>query len=221
MEKRVSIVIPTLNEEGNLGTVLKSLPQQNFEIIIVDGHSKDNTVALAKKMRANVYFDNIGKGSALRIGVAKASGTKIIMMDADCSHIGQEIPLLLAGLEAGYDIVMGSRFLQGGGSDDITFIRKIGNKLFIFLVNLIWRQNYSDLCYGYRAFNKIAWEKLDLSQNGFGIETEISIQSAKKKLKSLEVPSYEKKRQQGNGNLKTFKDGWVVLKTIIKQLFKK
>jgi hypothetical protein len=83
---------------------------------------------------------------------------------------------------------------------------------------LFWGAKYSDLCYGYRAFKNGAWRKLNLSTPGFGIETEISIRAAKKKLKVLEVPSFEKKRLHGEGNLKTFKDGWVILHTILKEL---
>jgi len=79
--------------------------------------------------------------------------------------------------------------------------------------------NYSDLCYGYRSFTKSATEKLKLSTYSFGIETEISIHSAKYKLKVLEVPSYEKKRKHGAGKLRTFKHGFQVLNLIIKEIF--
>jgi glycosyltransferase involved in cell wall biosynthesis len=148
-----------------------------------------------------------------------AKGDIVIMMDADCSHKSSEIGLLTEGIKAGFDVCMGSRFIQGGGTEDMSWHRKMGNKIFVFLVNSIWRMNYSDLCYGYRSFRKNCINKLNLKQDGFGIETEISIKAAKKKLRVLEVPSYEKARDSGEGRLRTFSDGWRIFKTIIHEMF--
>ena len=220
---KVSIVIPTYNEEKNLPILLEEIKLLNLsnEIIIVDGHSEDKTVQMAKKFDCKILYDNIGKGSALRKGLAEAKGDIVICMDADLSMPSNEIHLLIAGIQAGYDICMGSRFIQGGGTEDMTFIRKFGNKFFIFLVNMIWHMKYSDLCYGYRSLRKSCIEQLDLKSDGFGIETEISIKAAKNNLKVLEVPSFEKARKYGKGNLKTFSDGLNILKTIMSELLDK
>ncbi|MDI6826247.1 MAG: glycosyltransferase family 2 protein [Candidatus Aenigmarchaeota archaeon] len=216
---KVSVVIPTLNEGKNLPKVLKDISKSVDEVIVVDGHSTDNTVNIAKKFGAKVIFDDVGKGSALRKGMEAAKGDIVMTMDADCSHKSSEIGLLTEGIKAGFDICMGSRFIQGGGTEDMPWYRKLGNKFFVFLVNLIWDMNYSDLCYGYRSFRKSCINKLSLKQDGFGIETEIAIKAAKKKLKVLEVPSYEKGRASGEGKLRTFSDGWLILKTIIREMF--
>ena len=96
--------------------------------------------------------------------------------------------------------------------------RKLGNKFFVFLVNLIWGMHYSDLCYGYRSFRKSCIRKLSLREDRFGIETEIAIKAAKKKLRVLEVPSFEKGRVAGEGKLKTFRDGFSILRTILREL---
>ena len=220
-KSKVSIIIPTLNEERNLPIVLRDLKKLDFidEIIIVDGYSKDKTVKIAKKFGCKIIYDNKGKGSALKVGMNAAKGNIVVNMDADCSMTANEILLLKAGIEAGYDVCMGSRFIQGGGTEDMPFLRKFGNKFFVFLVNLFWGMNYSDLCYGYRAFRKNIIKKLDLKRDGFGIETEMSIKAAKKGLRVLEVPSFEKARAFGKGNLRTFSDGWNILKTIIEELF--
>jgi glycosyltransferase involved in cell wall biosynthesis len=222
----VSIVIPTKNEEKNIGYVLKDIKKffeekkdMKYEVIIVDAYSKDRTVEIAKKFGAKVIFDEFGKGSALIKGMKRAKGDIIISMDADCSNRVNELELLISGIKAGYDVCMGSRFLQGGGTGDMPLIRKIGNKFFVFLVNLLYHANYSDLCYGYRSFKRSAIKKLKLEEKGFGIETEISIKAIKEKLKVLEVPSFEKPRKFGKGNLKTLRDGFVILKVIIKNLF--
>jgi len=219
---KVSIVIPTLNEEKNLSILLEELKKIDLinEIIVVDGNSKDKTVQVAKKYRCKVLYDGIGKGSALRKGMNAAKADIVISMDADNSMLSDEICLLVSGIEADYDVCMGSRFMQGGGSDDISLLRKMGNRFFVFLVNLFWQMNYSDLCYGYRAFKKSCIQDLDLKSDGFGIETEISIKVAKQGLKVLEVPSYEKPRKFGTGKLRTFSDGWNIFKTIIDELLK-
>jgi len=218
MKPKVSVIIPTLNEEKNLPIVLKEIPEYVYEIIIVDGYSKDKTVEQAKRFKCKIIYDNKGKGSALIKGMKEAKGDIIIMMDADCSHRINEFPLLIGGIKTGYDVCMGSRFIQGGGTADMPWYRMLGNKFFVMLVNLLWGMNYSDLCYGYRSLSKEAVKKLNLKSNSFAIETEISIHAAKKKLKVVEVPSFEKSRRYGKGKLRTFKHGWEILKTIIREI---
>jgi len=215
---KVSVVIPTLNEERNLPRVLKEIPKNVNEIIVVDGYSKDKTIQIAQRFGAKILYDRIGKGSALRKGMEASVGDIVITMDADYSHKSSEIGLLIEGIKGGFDICMGSRFIQGGGTEDMPWYRRLGNKFFVFLVNSIWGMNYSDLCYGYRSFRKDCIKKLNLKSDGFGIEAEISIEAAKKKLRVLEVPSYEKKRKFGKGNLRTFRDGFLILKTIVSEM---
>ena len=216
----VSIVIPTLNEERNIGSLLRQvspiLKGYNHEIIVVDGHSKDRTVRIAKSMGAKVIYDNLGKGSALTKGIGAAKGRIIVSMDADLSNRARELKLLIAGIETGYDICMGSRFLTGGGSDDMPLIRKMGNGFFVWIVNRIYGSRYTDLCYGYRSFARNVPKRLKLEEKGFGIEAEISIKAVKMGMKTLEVPSYEKKREAGQAKLMTVRDGWVILKTIMR-----
>jgi len=159
MKPKVSVIIPTLNEEKNLPIVLKEIPEYVYEIIIVDGYSKDKTVEQAKRFKCKIIYDNKGKGSALIKGMKEAKGDIIIMMDADCSHRINEFPLLIGGIEIGYDVCMGSRFIQGGGTADMPWYRMLGNKFFVTLVNLLWGMNYSDLCYGYRSLSKEAVKK--------------------------------------------------------------
>ena len=226
-QSKISLVIPTLNEEKNIEKILSDIESSDIkidEIIIVDGYSKDNTVKIAKKYGAKIIYDTEdgsrgGKGLALRRGMNTAKGDIVINMDADCSNLPSELVLLIAGIKAGYDVCMGSRFLQGGGTEDMPFHRKFGNKLFVFWVNLLWGMQYSDLAYGFRAFKKDVINDLNLNSDGFGIETEMSIKCAKRNLKVLEVPSYEKTRMYGEGNLKTIKDGWEIFKVIMKEVF--
>ncbi|MEM0087044.1 MAG: glycosyltransferase family 2 protein, partial [Candidatus Micrarchaeaceae archaeon] len=218
----VSIVIPTLNEARNIGRVIKDIKQAldgySYEIIVVDKHSKDNTAGIARRLGARIIYDDVGKGSALVKGIKESKGSVIISMDADLSHRANELKLLITAIEAGHDIAMGSRFIIGGGTEDMPLIRKLGNKFFVGLVNALFHANYTDMCYGYRSFRRGVMQKLDLKEPGFGIETEISIKAIKKGLNIIEIPSFEKRRAHGNGNLRTFRDGYIILKTILKNL---
>jgi len=221
--KRVSIVIPTLNEGRNIGEVIRGVEKQlagyDYEIVIVDGHSRDRTVDVARRMGARIVYDDLGKGSALVRGVKAARGDIIVSMDADLSNEPRELVLLIDAIDIGYDLCTGSRFLTGGGSEDIPPLRVFGNKFFVFLVNIIFHANYTDMCYGYRSFRKGVVERLGLREVGFGIETEINIKAVKKGLKVIEIPSTEKKRASGEGKLRTFGDGYVILKTILGNAF--
>ncbi len=218
----VSIIIPTLNEGRNMNALMKGIRevmrQYRYEVIIVDGHSMDNTVELARRHGARVIYDSRGKGSALIKGMAAARGAITISMDADLSNRPNELRLLIAGIEAGYDVCMGSRFLTGGGSDDMSLHRRLGNKAFVALVNLIYGSNYTDMCYGYRSFARGVSKRMGLKEKGFGIETEISIKARKMRMKVLEVPSYEKLRAYGEGKLRSFSDGSIILRTIMRNL---
>ena len=153
MDTKVSLIIPTLNEEENLDILLNKINKSEikksiYEIIIVDGYSTDNTVDIAKKFKTKIIYDKIGKGSALRKGLKEAKGDILITLDADCSHGIEEIEPMINTIKSGFDVCMGSRFMKGGRTKDMTPIRMFGNKFFLFLVNLIWGTNYTDLCYG-------------------------------------------------------------------------
>jgi hypothetical protein len=136
------------------------------------------------------------------------------MMDADGSMDPEEIPIFVEPLLNGYDVAKGSRIL--GGSEDLTLFRRFGNFCFVTLVNVLYDTDYTDLCYGYRAFTREAMGRMKLKSNGFDVETEQSILMKKLGLKVYEVPSYERKRMHGVGNLRTFRDGWRILMRILK-----
>ena len=116
----ISVVVPTLNEEGNIGRLIDGLKevlsQYKYEIIVVDSHSSDRTVEIAKGRGAKILYSPKGKGLALMNGLKAARGQIQIAMDADLSHAPIESKLLIAGIETGYDVCMGSRFIIGGGS---------------------------------------------------------------------------------------------------------
>ena len=97
-------------------------------------------------------------------------------------------------------------------------LRRMGNNFFVWLVNILYGAHYTDLCYGYRSFSKEAIKILNLKEDGFGIETEISIKARKHSLKVMEVPSFEKRRAHGEGKLRSIQDGYKILCTIFTNL---
>ncbi len=228
VQPRVSVVIPTLNEARNLEHVFAALPAGLHEVIVVDGHSVDGTPEVARQLRPDVRIVNqtrTGKGNALACGFSAATGDIIVMIDADGSTDPAEIPSFVRALTAGADFAKGSRFASGGGSSDITPLRRLGNRALGLVVNALYRTRYSDLCYGYNAFwarhvpvfglraetpgQRAAWG------DGFEIETLINIRAAAAGLAITEVPSFEYPRIHGTSNLRTLRDGQRVLRTIV------
>jgi glycosyltransferase involved in cell wall biosynthesis len=228
---RVSVVIPALNEARNLPHVLARLPLDVHEVIVVDGHSVDDTVAVAQRLRPDVRIvmqTRKGKGNALACGFAAATGDIIAMIDADGSADPGEIPRFIRALTDGADFAKGTRFVPGGGSSDITRLRALGNRTLSAFVNLCYGTRYTDLCYGFNAFWRRHVPVLGLDPitvasagdgllwgDGFEVETLIHVRVADAGLVVTEVPSFEHSRIHGVSNLSAFSDGLRVLRTIL------
>ncbi|QIJ77548.1 glycosyltransferase [Methylobacterium sp. NI91] len=216
----VSFVIPTLNEAENLPYLLPRIPAWAHEIIIVDGRSTDDTIAVARALCEDVRIvlePAKGKGLALRAGFEAATGDIIIMLDADGSMLPEEAMSFVGALIAGADLVKGSRFCQGGTTDDMSYFRMFGNWGLTQLVRLFYGGDFTDLCYGYMAFWRRHVRTLNVNCPGFEVETLINLRAIKADLKIVEVASFEATRISGVSNLRAIPDGWSVLKTIFRE----
>jgi glycosyltransferase involved in cell wall biosynthesis len=230
----VSVVIPTLNEELNLPHVFGALPAGLHEVVLVDGGSVDNTVAVARELRPDVIVvrqTRTGKGNALASGFAACTGDAIVMIDADGSTDPAEITRFVQALIDGAEYAKGSRFNKGGHSDDITPLRRVGNEGLNFVVNKLFGTKFTDLNYGYNAFWRRVVPVMDLPStelappadggklwgDGFEIETMINIRVAGSGMRVKEVSSIERLRIHGTSNLNTFRDGARVLRTILSE----
>ena len=225
---RVSVVIPTYNEAKNLPHVFSLLPEDVHEVIVVDGRSVDDTIAVARSLRPDVRIvrqNRRGKGNAMACGFAAVTGDIVVMLDADGSADPREIPRFVQALVEGADYAKGTRFANGGGSADITRMRAWGNRWLNRSANLLFGTRYTDLCYGYNAFWEHCLAVLDLKPgdhdedrkrwgDGFEIETIINTRVAKAKLRIVEVPSFEFERIHGQSNLNTWRDGLRVLRAL-------
>jgi glycosyltransferase involved in cell wall biosynthesis len=227
---RVSIVIPALNEALNLSVVLPQLPRVH-EVILVDGGSVDGTVMAARRALPSIVTvlqRRRGRGNALAAGFARVTGDIVVMFNADGSADPDEVTRFVQALKSGADFAKGSRFTPGGGSADMTRMRRWVNWLLNLAFNLSFGTRYNDLCYGYNAFWADLIPLLDLPDHaaaappsgrmvwgdGFEIETIINCRFAAAGVVIAEVPSVEKPRMFGESNLRPVSDRIRVLKTL-------
>ncbi len=235
-EPTITIVIPARNEARNLEVILPRLPAVH-EVILVDGHSVDDTVDTARRLMREIVVltqDRVGKGNAMACGFRAATGQIVVMLDADGSADPAEIPAFVEALVGGADFAKGSRFVRDAraGSEDITALRRAGNAGLNLVANRLFHARFTDLCYGYNAFWRAIVPVLDLPEpsphrdgetpttelrwgDGFEIETLINCRVAAAGLTITEVPSTERRRIHGVTNLRTFSDGGRVLRTLL------
>lgn len=216
----VSVVIPAMNEAENLPYVFGSLPEWIHEVVLVDGDSTDDTVAVARRLRPDVKVvtqRGKGKGDALIAGFAACTGEIVVMVDADGSADGGEIVAYVSALVGGADFAKGSRFANGGGTDDMTPVRKLGNRVLTGLVNRKFGARYTDLCYGYNAFWRHCLERIALDCAGFEVETLMNIRVVRAGYRVQEIPSHEYRRIHGDSNLRAVRDGLRVLRVILRE----
>ena len=218
---KVSLIIPSLNEEGGIGKTIKEIPRDFVDqIIVVDGHSTDKTVEEAMTVLGpndNVVIQKRdGFGGALFDGFDLAQGETVMIMDADGSHNPNDIPKILSKMGPN-TLVLASRYAKGGRSDDDTFVRKLGNWVFTKLINIVYGVKVTDALYLFIAISRDDFKGLDLKNHGFGVCIEFLVRAKKIGLRFEEVPAIERARLHGESKVSAFRDGLKMLKMILKK----
>jgi len=227
---KLSVIIPCYNEKQTIGAILKKVIQSlqnykflNYEILIIDDHSKDGTDKILKDLsqeeKINVYFHdrNLGKGAAIQTALQYVTGDLIIIQDADLEYDPFDYnKLLLPFFETNADVVYGSRFLGGGKYVRIHFFwHYIANKILTFICNLFINLNLTDMETGYKVFKTEALKNISLKEKTFSFEPEVTIKLSKKNYKFFEVPITYNGRSYQEGKKIGLKDAFIALKTII------
>ena len=224
---KISIVIPAKNEEATLGKVLedinKVIPTLNdyeVEVICVDDHSTDSTASIANSFGAKVVENpnKSGKGMALRTGFQASTGDILVMMDADCSHRPEHLPVFLDALEDGVGLVIGSRVW--GGSDEYEHIRALGNVFLTSLVGLCMGRYLSDALNGYKVFRRDVFSDFKYTSKAFEIEIEIIANTLRKGYRIVEVNSHERARAGGKEKSSVVRHGTRFLLRILWERFR-
>jgi glycosyltransferase involved in cell wall biosynthesis len=216
----ISVIIPTLNEAGNLPYVLNTIPKWVDEIIVVDGRSIDDTARVARVLRPDVrivHENRPGKGIALRAGLAAARGELLVIMDADGSMNGAEIELFRDKLVGGADYVKGSRFRSGGSSTDITRLRRFGDRGICALIRLFFGARFTDGTFGFKALWARSVDAVRPDTDGFEVELLLDIRAHRAGLSIAEVPCFELHRIHGVSNLNAFSDGLRCFRVILQE----
>ena len=227
--KKLSIIIPCYNEQDTILNILEEVGKFNDfekEIIIIDDGSTDKTKEILKSLDDDsikkIFSEkNYGKGRAIRTGIKESSGDIVLIQDADLEYSPQDYPNLLRPFyEAGADVVYGSRFLGGTGYVRLHYyLHYIANKILTHFCNVFTNLNMTDMETGYKVFRSDVIKSINLKENSFGIEPEITVKLAKKKFKFYEVGISYKGRSYSEGKKITFKDAIIAFFCIIKYRF--
>lgn len=221
---KLTVLIPAHNEEKNLAAILAHIPElpQIAEVLLVDGHSSDNTVRVAREVMPGLQVisqDKSGKGNAIVCGARAARGDHFLVLDADGSQRPGEIPLYIEKAEEGFDLVKGSRYMKGGSSDEDTLDRKLITGTAQFIANTLWRTRFSDICYGMFLIDRQKFLDLDIRSLRHDVEWEMMVKAARHSLKIIEIPACEAKRMSGYSHVSYIRDGQLIARTVFREFF--
>jgi glycosyltransferase involved in cell wall biosynthesis len=218
---KVSFIVPAYNEAATIGEVLERVHALGLDsqVIVVDDGSTDGTAEIAERFEGVqiVRQANRGKGAAIRAGIPLVEGEIVVIQDADMEYDPIEVPTLIEPIERGVaDVVYGSRLAGGRPQRAYLFWHLVGNRFLSFVTGLLFNTTLSDMETGYKAFRTDVLRSLDLREDSFGIEPEITGKICKLRLRIYELPISYYGRSYAEGKKITWRDGfkalWVLLR---------
>jgi glycosyltransferase involved in cell wall biosynthesis len=221
---RVSFLVPAYNEAATIEALLDAVWALDLEkqIVVVDDGSTDGTGELVERWREGrggvvlVRQRNRGKGSAVRAAIPHADGDIAVIQDADLEYDPTDVPALIEPIERGVaDVVYGSRLSGGRPQRAYLFWHLVGNRFLSLLTNLLYNTTLSDMETGYKAFRTEVLRSLDLHQDGFGIEPEITAKVCRQKLRVYELPIAYYGRTYAEGKKITWRDGFKAVRVLL------
>src|SRR5580765_215254 len=208
---RVSFLVPVFNEEATIGEVLDRIAALNLDaqIIVVDDGSTDRSAELAERDGVKVIRQkHRGKGAAIRAAIPLIDGDIAVIQDADMEYDPAEVPGLIEPIQRGAaDVVYGSRLSGGRPQRAYLFWHLLGNRCLSLLTNVLYNTTLSDMETGYKAFRTDVLRSLDLHEDGFAIEPEITAKVCKGNLRIYELPISYYGRTYAEGKKITWRDG--------------
>jgi len=221
---RVSFLVPAYNEAATIVAVLEKVHGLELEkqIVVVDDGSTDGTAELAEEWRNGrddvvvIRQRNRGKGAAIRAAIPLADGEIVVIQDADLEYDPDDVPALIEPIERGVaDVVYGSRLSGGRPQRAYLFWHLLGNRFLSLLANVLYNTTLSDMETGYKAFRIEVLRSLDLRQDDFAIEPEITAKVCKRKLRVYELPIAYYGRTYAEGKKITWKDGFKAIRVLL------
>jgi glycosyltransferase involved in cell wall biosynthesis len=219
-----SLIILTKNEITGLNAVFDTIPIKKIDdVFAIDGQSNDGSKEFLEKKGIKVYSQKrLGRAEAFRMAIDVAKHNNIVFFSPDGNEDAKDIIPLLTLLGEDCDMSIGSRFMEGGRSDDDDIplpIRGFGNKGFTLIANILWNGQLTDSINGFRAIKKEVFMDLNPDSEGFGIEYQLSIRALKKKYKIKEIPTYEGDRIGGQSTARTIPTGLYFIKLLLREMW--
>jgi glycosyltransferase involved in cell wall biosynthesis len=221
---RVSFLVPAYNEAATIVELLNRVAALDLDkqIVVVDDGSTDGTGDMVDRWREGrdglvlVRQENRGKGAAVRAAIPHADGEIVVIQDADLEYDPTDVPALIDPIERGVaDVVFGSRLTGGRPQRAYLFWHLVGNRFLSLLTNVLYNTTLSDMETGYKAFRTEVLRSLDLRQNDFGIEPEITAKICKRKLRVYEIPIAYYGRTYAEGKKITWRDGFKAIRVLL------
>lgn len=218
---KVSLVIFSWNEIDGMKAIMPHIKKEWYdELIIVDGGSTDGTIEYAKENGHFIFIQkDKGAGAAFLESMEKVTGDIVIIFSPDGNSIPEKIPELVGKMKEGYDMVIASRYYKGAKSYDDDIVTAFGNRMFTFLINLLFRSNVTDSLVMYRAFKRELVEELKINTKTASWGTQFLVRAIRKKKKIGEIPGDEPPRIGGIRKMHPLKNGVTELARIISEFF--